>query len=105
MSVADDRCGGKGDGAADPACLFAVWGTGRSADFTSAITWLPQFNGAPDQSRLTWLERLERRLGNVALQQFSAWLPASAWQQPGPDALDQGTGSQRESVALRSGSV
>ncbi|KRV48014.1 transferase [Wenjunlia vitaminophila] len=56
LLVLDGGGQGKGDGVADPARLLAPGGVVVIDDFTPATTWPPRFNGAPDLSRLHWLE-------------------------------------------------
>ncbi|MEU2086357.1 class I SAM-dependent methyltransferase [Streptomyces albus] len=56
LLVLDGGGQAKGDGAADPARLLTAGGTVVVDDFTPATAWPPRFDGAPDRSRLHWLE-------------------------------------------------
>lgn len=67
LLVLDGGGQAKGNGAADPARLLAAGGTVVIDDFTPATTWPPRFNGAPDQSRLHWLEHPELRATELRL--------------------------------------
>ncbi|MDX3745749.1 O-methyltransferase [Streptomyces sp. AK08-02] len=67
LLVLDGGGQAKGDGTADPARLLTAGGTVVIDDFTPATTWPPHFNGAPDRSRLHWLEHPELRATELRL--------------------------------------
>ncbi|WP_194294275.1 O-methyltransferase [Streptomyces sp. RB17] len=67
LLVLDGGGQAKGDGTADPARLLAAGGTVVIDDFTPATTWPPHFDGAPDESRLHWLEHPELRAAELRL--------------------------------------
>ncbi|MBL1104487.1 class I SAM-dependent methyltransferase [Streptomyces sp. 5-8] len=67
LLVLDGGGQAKGDGAAEPARLLAAGGTVVIDDFTPATTWPPRFDGAPDRSRLHWLEHPELRAAELRL--------------------------------------
>ncbi|WP_261953586.1 O-methyltransferase [Streptomyces nigrescens] len=67
LLVLDGGGQAKGDGTADPARLLTAGGTVVIDDFTPATTWPPQFNGAPDHSRLHWLQHPGLRAAELRL--------------------------------------
>jgi len=77
LLVLDGGGAGKQDDAIDPAVALVPGGMLVIDDFTPAVEWPPQFEGAPDAARLHWFEHPVVAAAEIRTTPTSATIVAS----------------------------